>query len=245
MKKLYQSKILNNLDKFMFANTETGLMRQNLDMFLYWKINEYIKADNILEIGTFAGQTLGLMIEASGKTDGIYTSVDLSFDNLSNLESMFSNMTIDCIKTDSVNLNLIEQYGYPVLYDIVHIDGNHSYEYVINDIKKIIPHLHKNSILIFDDYYLSGVNNAIDDFLSNNDIGFVPFMQGDQSIFFHHCNNDLEYFLDEYIYKNDVNDFMYLENTRYKKYVVLKGQLLNVFNKHHDLFLQTLKIYNI
>lgn len=238
MKKLHQSKILNNLDQFKKAKTIDGLMRQSLEMFLYWKIIEYVKPHSILEIGTFAGQTLGLMIEASGKTNGIYTSVDLNFNLLTNFKLLFDDVNIEYIETNSINLTLDREY------DVVHIDGNHSYEYVRNDLEKVIPHLHNDSILILDDYNFPGVDRAIDEFLSGK-TNFVPFMQGHQATFFHHQNNDLNYFLDEYIYNNDINDFIQLDNINYKGFDVLKGNLLNVFVKHHDLFLKTLQLYNI
>lgn len=238
MKKLYQSKILNNLDQFRLANTGNGLMRQNLDMFLYWKITEYVKPNSILEIGTFAGQTLGLMIEASGKTNGMYTSVDLSFDKIKNFKLLFNDVDVEYIETSSTNLNLNEKY------DVIHIDGNHEYAYVSNDLEKITPCLHNNSILILDDYWLPGVDQAIDEFMLGT-TNFVPFMQGCQAIFFHHHSHDLNYFLDEYIYQNNVNDFIELDNDDYKGYTVLKGNLLNLFVKHHQLFLEALELYDI
>jgi predicted O-methyltransferase YrrM len=236
--KMYRSAVLNNLDQFKFAKTPSQLMRLPLEMFLFWKIVEYTKPDSVLEIGTFAGQTLGLMIEASGKTAETYTSVDVCFDHMTNFKSLFSDITVEYIETDSMELNLTKKY------DLIHIDGDHRYEFVSNDIKKIIPCLHNNSILIFDDYNLPGVDQAIDEFLLSN-TGFVPFMHGHQSMFFHHYTQSLDFFLDEYIYKNSVNDFIDLSNADYKGHTVLKGNLPNVFVKHHHLFLETLKLYDI
>jgi len=238
MKKMYQSIVLNNLEQFKLENPERKLMRQNLEMFLYWKIIEYIRPKNILEIGTYAGQTLGLMIEAAECTDGIYTSVDIDFDHISTFKSLFDDVIVDFLEVDSSLLN------FETKYDIIHIDGDHTYKQVSNDFNKVIPCLHNDSILIVDDYTWPDVDRAIDDFLSSN-LDFVPFMQGHQTTFFHHKSQDLNYFLDEYIYINNVNDFIELNNTNYKGHVVLKGNLLNIFVKHHHLFLQALKLYNI
>lgn len=238
MKKLHQSKVLNNLDQFRLSNIGNGLMRQNLDMFLFWKIIEYVKPNSILEIGTFAGQTLGLMIEASGKTDGIYTSVDLTFDKMEYFKLVFDHVDVEYIKANSKNLNLTQKY------DVIHIDGNHQYEYVKNDFDKITPCLYNNSILILDDYGLPDVDKAIDEFMLGP-TNFVPFMQGHQATFFHHSSHDLNYFLDEYIFQNNINDFIELDNIDYKGHTVLKGNLPNLFVKHHHLFLEALKLYDI
>jgi predicted O-methyltransferase YrrM len=238
MKKMHQSIVLNNLEQFKLEHPDQKLMRQNLEMFLYWKIIEYIKPNSILEIGVYAGQTLGLMIEASGFTNGIYTGVDVDFNHLSTFKLLFNDVNVEFLEIPSNQLNLGAKY------DIIHIDGDHTYQGVSNDISKVIPYLHSNSILIVDDYVLPEVDQAIDDLLTSK-IGLIPFMQGHQTTFFCKESNNLSYFLDDYIYKNSVNDFINLNNIDYKGYTVLKGNLFNIFVKHHHLFLQALKLYNI
>lgn len=238
MQKLHQSLVLNNLDQFKLGGADCELMRDDLEMLLYWKIIEYIKPDSILEIGTYAGQTLGLMIEASGRTDGTYTSVDVNIDRLLTFKTLFKNLNIEYLTIDSKELNLNKKY------DVIHIDGDHSYEYAANDLEKVSPCLHNNSILIIDDYKLPGVDRAIDDLLGG-DMQFIPFMQGHQATFFHHQYRDLNYFLDNYICSNSIDEFIKFNNVNYKGYTVLKVDMPIIFAKHHHLFLQALKMYDV
>ena len=51
-------------------------------------------------------------------------------------------------------------------FDIIHIDGNHDYVGVWNDINKAWPILHANGIIMLDDATTPGIRAAIDNFLS-------------------------------------------------------------------------------
>jgi SAM-dependent methyltransferase len=238
MQKLHQSTVLNNLDQFKLGAADCELMRDDLEMLLYWKIVKYTRPNSILEIGTYAGQTLGLMIEASGSIDGTYTSVDINVSRLSAFKTLFKNLNVEYLNIDSKELNLNRKY------DVIHIDGDHSYEYAANDIEKVSSCLHNNSILIIDDYQLPGVDQAIDELLSG-ELQFIPFMQGHQATFFHHQYQDLNYFLDNYICSNGINEFIEFRNVNYKGHTVLKVDMPVIFAKHHHLFLQALKLYDV
>jgi hypothetical protein len=49
--------------------------------------------------------------------------------------------------------------------DILHIDGNHDYEYVLKDLNLYSAKIIKNGIVIMDDYNWKSVKQALDDFL--------------------------------------------------------------------------------
>ena len=49
-------------------------------------------------------------------------------------------------------------------FDFVYIDGNHKYEYVLEDLKNFLPNLKNNGFFGLDDYNFDSVKNAIEDF---------------------------------------------------------------------------------
>ena len=70
-------------------------------------------------------------------------------------------------------------------FDWVYIDGNHMYEFVIEDLKLFWPKVKEKGIIMGDDYgregwWNNGVTKAVDEFVSNRDINFRSF--GDQYI---------------------------------------------------------------
>jgi predicted O-methyltransferase YrrM len=74
------------------------------------------------------------------------------------------------------NVNWIEKYSYEAVEDInrkldyVYIDGNHSYEYVRDDLNNYYPLLKEGGILAGDDMDWDGVSQAIIEFAVNNSL---------------------------------------------------------------------------
>jgi predicted O-methyltransferase YrrM len=238
--KFYQSQVLANLENFRVAYTynSSGLMRERIDMFLLWKTIEYFQPKNLLEIGFFAGQTAGIITESAGP-DATLTSVDIDFSRRIIFEKIFLNHNINFIKTDSLQLELDSNKKY----DFISIDGNHDYSYVLNDFNKCFPHMHKNTILYMDDYCFPGVEQVIcEELLGKND--FVPFMMGDQAMFFHHISHSADEFLDEWIQDKSKN-FIYFENVEIFGVQVLRSRLPNIFVEHPTLFTQALEFYKL
>ena len=236
--KLYQSQILANLDDFRVADTPDGLMRERIDMFLLWKTVEYFRPKNLLEIGFFAGQSAGIITEAAG-SDSILTSVDIDFSLRHIFEKIFLNHNINFIEIDSMQLELDSNKKY----DFISIDGNHDYNYVLNDFVKCLPCMHKNTILYMDDYRLPGVEQVIcEELLGKHD--FVPFMVGDQAMFFHHIGHSADEFLDEWI-QNKSKNFIYFENVEMFGALLLRAKLPNIFVEHPTFFTQALEFYKL
>jgi predicted O-methyltransferase YrrM len=237
--KLYQSRVLANLENFRVASTSSGLMREQIDMFLLWKTVEYFCPKNLLEIGFFAGQSAGIITESAGP-DSTLTSVDIDFSFRPIFETIFLNHNnINFIEIDSLKLELDSNKKY----DYILIDGNHDYNYVLNDFTKCFPCMHKNTILHIDDYSLPGVEQVIcEELLGKND--FVPFMMGDQAMFFHHISHSADKFLDEWI-QNKSKNFIYFENVEVFGTLVLRARLPHLFVEHPTFFLQALEFYKL
>lgn len=235
--KLHQSTVLNNIE--LFLNTtgpDPALMRYPNDMFLIWKTCEYFQPKNILEIGFYKGQTLGLIYEASG-TDSQFTSVDIRYQRKDLFDQLFPNPAGKFLNISSKDLTLDEKF------DFVHIDGNHSYEYVLNDVHKVLPWLHNNSIICMDDFNLPGVDQVIKEHLMGQH-DFVPFMSGDQEMFFRHVSYATDEFLDHWI-QDKANNFIYFHNWDYHGYTLLESKTPNLFVENRSMFLQALQFYNL
>ena len=76
------------------------------------------------------------------------------------------------------NVNIIKGNSNDVLkeiktevFDYVFLDGGHKYETVKHDLENLVQIIHKNGIILCDDYNLSyapGVKKAIDEYVLNN-----------------------------------------------------------------------------
>ena len=236
--KFYQSQVLDNLNHFRVASTPTGLMRERVDMFLLWKTIEYFQPKNLLEIGVFAGQSTGLMLESSGP-DADITAVDIIFNQKHVFEKIFPNNNINFIEIDSRQLQLDPHSKY----DFILIDGKHNYEYVLNDFHKCFPCVTETTIICMDDYYLPGVECVIREELSGQH-NFVPFMVGDQSMFFHHISHSADDFLDQWIQDRSKN-FIHFKNIEMFGFLLLQAKLPNIFVDHPDIFRQSLDFYKL
>ena len=233
--KLHQSQVLSNLGLF---DCIIGLCRHTNDMYLLWKVCEFFQPKKILEIGFLAGQSLGLIYEASDNAD--FISVDIDYTHRTVFDKLFPSPNGKFIKDSSMNLNLTEKF------DLVHIDGDHSYEYVVNDIQKVLPLLHNNSILCMDDFKdtkYPGVSKAVKEYLLGQH-DFVPFLSGDQEMFFHHVSHSADYFLDSWIQEKS-NNFIYFHNYDYCGFTVLESKTPNLFRENHQMFIDALKFYNL
>lgn len=228
--KLHQSAVLRNMDLFPM------LMRYPNDIFLLWKTCEYFQPKSILEIGFYAGQSLGVVLEASG-ADAHFTSVDICYDLKSPFDHLFPTTNGQFLTMSSKDLELDQPF------DLVHIDGDHSYEYVLNDVCKTLPLLHNNSILCMDDFKLPGVEQVIKEHLLGQH-DFVPFMSGDQEMFFHHVSHAADEFLDTWI-QDKANNFIYFHNWDYHGHTLLESKTPNLFVENRSMFLQALEFYNL
>ena len=254
--KLHQSLVLKNLAMFNELDTTSTtiknpvkhLMRGLTDMFLIWKTVEYFQPKKILEIGVYAGQTLGLMYEASGADSNI-TSIDIKFNKLDVFNYLFPDANINFIKSDSIKIEPFDKF------DFIHIDGYHSYEYAMNDIVKSLEMSHTNTIISIDDYEKSklGVKTAIDTgILEKND--FIPFLLGDSSIFFHHASHRADEFIDHWI-QEDANNFIHFSNINFGQHLVLRPHFISqyiltsrmpgIFERNLKFLLEASEFYNL
>lgn len=233
LKKLWQSKVLQNWH--LWGQQPSRFPN---DIYLLHKTCEYFCPKQVLEVGFHLGQTFGNLIEACDN-DTKFVSVEIDYGKRRQVfDSVFATYNnVTWLEQDSRTLDLQTQF------DFVFIDGDHTYEYVNQDIQNALPLLTTNSILCVDDYPEPGVDQAIRQHLLGQN-GWVPVIKGHQEMFFFHHSRTLYDFL--YVWLQDrARNFINFNHEDYHGYRVVSPDMPNVFRENIDIFLQTLKFYDL
>ena len=154
--------ILENTHNF---ETKTFIDVLVIDVFL-----SYLRPKNSCEIGMHNGDTLQVIDHHSQKTYG----VDVKFRKKLKSRKFKNIVMVHADKKNDTNL----------LYDFVHVDGDHSYRYVYDDLMFSQKHSHQNTVIIVDDYYNPNypeVNKATNDFLEKSN--FRITVKGHNQVF--------------------------------------------------------------
>jgi len=172
----------------------------NLKAHRYRSMLEYLSnndCDNILEVGTHKGHTGAELIRHSKNTNVNYYGVDVFLSGWSDIvereEQSIKPDDIDTVRNFlsaySINVYLYEGRSNDVLpvlkeknlnFDLIWIDGGHSYETVKNDFVHSIDMLSDDGVIFFDDYTEEksyppnnpiplGVKPFIDELISKNE----------------------------------------------------------------------------
>jgi len=156
------NKILENLYGLEYNET-TNMWSEHLVLFA--SISEgFSPISNVLEIGTFDGETTKLMSLIF--PDSKILTIDLPQDELSKID-LYKYMTErpDFEKTRQQNLthsqniqfqemNSLQLLHSPLSFDLIWIDGDHSYPVASIDIANSLRLLSSNGIAICDDVYI-------------------------------------------------------------------------------------------
>lgn len=222
-------------DSILFQNISSysePAPRVNVELLLIFKLVQYFQFKNILEIGFKEGKTFGALLEAM--THGEITAVDNNFqvhlyNKLYKNSKAVENKKIQLIDIDSTKFRNFGQK-----YDFINVDGDHTMPVVYKDICLALKEIAQNGIIMLDDFAIPDVDYSIDQFLKHNK-GFVPFLMGEQSIFFHHMSNDVSYFLDIEL-KKIFASFADISDILYKDFQVKKISILPAITTHDDIF---------
>ena len=162
---------------------EIGTSLDPVEVLVLSAIVKFIGAKHILEIGTFDGNS-ALNLAANCGPDGQVVTVDLPADFgedelLLNVSAIDFNATesaktgrqfigteyssrIKQVLEDSAKLEWSSLPGRP--FDLIFIDGCHTYEYVKSDTEKAITNLKPGGVLVWHDYgMMPEVSNAVDE----------------------------------------------------------------------------------
>lgn len=229
------SDIINKLDV-----GESKSLTTNLDIFLLWKTLEYFKPESILEIGIYQGRTLALFSEAASEKC-IIDGIDIDTSNIHDeFRQFYETKNINIIECNSKKLNLQKSKSY----DFVHIDGDHSYDFVMSDFTNIKNNIKNSSIICFDDYNpYKGVQQAVNEIISTTK--WDPFLIGDSHIWLHHESYDISDFTNNYLCKGKSQNFVKYQWQNINNVHALVASTPEILNKFNKIFIEAINYYNL
>ena len=154
---------------------------------------KHIKDGIFVEIGVYGGSTLLDIYDICKQNNISVYGID-PWDKINIFNGQLSNDTNEvvklqeihrykCIKNDLIHIinnnqldiKLINEHSWDVVntfndnsIDCMHIDGDHSYNGVKQDLNLYFNKIKTGGIIINDDYHWGGVKRAIDEFVINN-----------------------------------------------------------------------------
>lgn len=123
---------------------------------LLFRVVNYLKSTNILELGTSLGITTLYLATPNKKSnvvtlEGCPETAGIANQNFQKLQ--LNNITI---ATGNFNQTLTEVLKKNIEFDCVFFDGNHQKEPTLEYFKQCLDHISQNSFFIFDDIHWSG-----------------------------------------------------------------------------------------
>lgn len=193
---------------------------------------QYYNPTRILEIGVNQGHTTSLFLEGSPKS--CVVGIDLK-----DLTEPFhyDKDRFDLIIHDSTTFD----FSSIDKFDLILIDGDHSYAARRVDIINSIKLLSDDGVILLNDYTMAGV-------ASNRDLlksrGLVPFMQLEQCEFWHKPHCDRSNFLDEFL-DHIYSNFIFFYNISELDQTILKVKPLHFFTNELSLTKLILDFYDV
>lgn len=237
MIKFQDTKFWKNYSTYEHIVSQSS-MRSTVDAIAYWKLLTQFKFEKFLEIGVYQGLTTGLFFESNSNAAVVGVDptnrLELFYKNYPEFQNQFT--FINC-KSQDANFN-------NCCYDFILVDGDHSYLPAKQDILNSLACLNTTSVLAIDDYKMPGVARAIDD-LHKLDNNWVPFLQAEQTQFWHHRSCDRGDFLDSLLV-DPISNFIFIENIvdQYNN-TICSMRTLRMLTDQPNYFDLALKHYNI
>ncbi len=122
---------------------------------LLFRIVNFTKALNVLELGTSLGVTTAYL--ASPRQDIKCVTIEGSEDIAKIAQESFDKLEIKNIDLKVGNIDDILQETLVEMgtLDVVYFDANHTYEATLNYFNQCLNYIHPNTVFIFDDIYWS------------------------------------------------------------------------------------------
>jgi len=184
--KKYTSKIEGNClyrHQSNFIEFEKGNRYDNKLILRNNFFNIVKDAKNILEIGLNGGHSMAIFLLSNPKLEVL--SFDICQHNyVKDIANYYKNKyNFNFVEGDS--LITVKEYNNDKKYDIIHIDGGHYEECVINDLINCKKFAHKDTLMIFDDTNAHHISQIINKYCENNFIKEIDYSDNLKKCFFH------------------------------------------------------------
>lgn len=210
MKKYHETLTSTLYDTYSYPN-----MRGSLSLAFLLYLIQYHSIKNILEIGFYEGQTLGLMLEAT-QPGSVLTAIDIDYSR----DSLYQKYFHDSKYTKGKTVELVHQDSRTFTpsrkYDLVNVDGDN--EARRENVRMAIECLSPNGILMIDNYSSLHNRKVINDFMKDQS-EWQPFIIDSQAAYFKKEHVDLSNFLDNVV-SPEFDKIAYTYNIIYHSYVV-------------------------
>lgn len=152
------------------------ILRNNL----YYIVKD---AKNIIEIGLNGGHSMAIFLLSNPNLEVL--SFDICEHNyVKDIANYYKNKyNFNFVEGDS--LISVKEYNNDKKYDIIHIDGGHHEQCVINDLINSKRFAHKDTLMIFDDTNATHISNIINRYCENNFIKEIDYSGNLKKCIFH------------------------------------------------------------
>lgn len=157
-----------SFEKLSVANITRKSIKPARQAQLLFRIVNYIKAQNVLELGTSLGLTTAYLASSSKniKCFSLEGSEEIAQLAKKNVDSLgLKNIHIVLGNIDDTLSSVLNEFE---LLDFVFIDANHRSEAVVGYFNQCLTKVHKNTILVLDDIYWSGDMESAWEIIKNN-----------------------------------------------------------------------------
>jgi len=145
-----------------------------------FKTIRILKVKSILEVGTWNGNRAVAMLHEAARNHPMSTIAYYGFDLFEDLNDALYSAEIskrpppyaevlERLKTTGAQIYLYQGNTLQTMpevvptlpkMDVIYIDGGHSYDTVANDWKYAATLMHKNTVILFDDYWRNRMDNG-------------------------------------------------------------------------------------
>jgi predicted O-methyltransferase YrrM len=139
---------------------------------LLYHLTKFIKAEHIIELGTSMGITTSYLSKASPNAqlttfEGAEKIADIASSNFQKLN--LHNIRLIRGNFDNALPGLL--HASDNQYDLIYIDGNHTYEATVRYFKMLLPFTHEHTLVVFDDIHWSkGMEQAWKEICSHDSV---------------------------------------------------------------------------
>lgn len=182
-----QEKILSEIQTIWFEDGHLSLGQSSYLIDLLSNLNPKF----CLEIGFAGGRHASTLLHSCRPIKVFSIDIDFNYANGREYVDKFKKKfnTIEFYESNS-NSILTEEFmknNFPNGLDYVFVDGGHSYEECLADMKNCFKFLNENGIMLIDDYNsgppigieIEGVDKAVDNFINENDVYFEKIKLSD------------------------------------------------------------------
>ena len=153
--------------EFVYLHAKQARLQQ----IFYYLIKRF-QYTQIIELGTSLALTTAYLAKAAGESGKVLTiegSDEIAKAAKANLNSLRLPNAHVLVGTFEAELpQALSELGK---VDLAYIDGNHQYQHTLNYFYQLLPHVHNDSMLIFDDIYWStGMAKAWKEIKQHSDV---------------------------------------------------------------------------